>query len=264
MELKKFSKQNSFIPDSWESLKAFTNARIALGRTGVATPLKEVLDFRMCHAHARDAVYSILKVDELTASLQQFQMSILTVNSKANDRTAYLQRPDLGRKLNDASANNLKNVREDSFGETSHSADVAIIIGDGLSATAINEHAVHVVKKLIPLLKQSVLTIAPLVIAEQARVAIADEIGSLLQARLSLILIGERPGLSSPDSMGAYITYQPSPGKTDESRNCISNIRPEGLGYDLAAAKITNLIKASLQLKLSGIQLKDEEQNLLQ
>ena len=243
MELQKFAKQNSFIPDTWESLKAFTNARIALGRTGVATPLKEVLDFRMCHAHARDAVYSILKVDELAASLQQFQMPIITVNSKANDRTAYLQRPDLGRKLSDASANNLKN-------ESSHSADVAIIIGDGLSATAINEHAVHVVKKLIPLLKQSVLTIAPLVIAEQARVAIADEIGSILQARLSLILIGERPGLSSPDSMGAYITFQPSPGKTDESRNCISNIRPEGLGYDLAAEKIDKLIKASLQLKL--------------
>ena len=256
MELQKFSKQNSFIPDAWESLKAFTNARIALGRTGVATPLKEVLDFRLCHAHARDAVYSVLKVDELTASLQQFQMSIITVNSKANDRTAYLQRPDLGRKLNNASASNLKN-------ETSHSADVAIIIGDGLSATAINEHAVHVVKKLIPLLKQSVLTIAPLVIAEQARVAIADEIGSILQARLSLILIGERPGLSSPDSMGAYITYQPSPGKTDESRNCISNIRPEGLGYDLAAAKIAKLIKESLRLKLSGISLKDEEPNLL-
>jgi ethanolamine ammonia-lyase small subunit len=257
MELQKFSNQNSFIPDTWESLKAFTNARIALGRTGIATPLKEVLDFRMCHAHARDAVYSILKVDELIGSLQQFQMPIVFASSKANDRATYLQRPDLGRKLSDASATDLKN-------ETSYPADVAIVIGDGLSATAINEHAVHVVKKLIPLLKQSVLTIAPLVIVEQARVAIADEVGSILQAKLSLILIGERPGLSSPDSMGAYITYQPSPGKTDESRNCISNIRPEGLGYDLAAKKIAKLIKASLQLRLSGIKLKDEEQNLLQ
>ena len=257
MKLQKISKQNSFIPDAWGSLKAFTNARIALGRTGVATPLKEVLDFRMSHAHARDAVYSILNMGELTNSLQQFQIPIITVNSKANDRAVYLQRPDLGRKLDSVSADNLKN-------ETSHSADVAIIIADGLSATAINEHAVHVVKKLIPLLKQSVLTLAPLVIAKQARVAIADEIGSILQAKLSLILIGERPGLSSPDSMGAYITYQPMPGKTDESRNCISNIRPEGLGYDLAAEKIAKLIKASLQLKLSGILLKDEEQNLLQ
>jgi len=254
--MKKFLKQNSFIPDAWESLKAFTNARIALGRTGVATPLKEILDFRMCHAHARDAVYSVLNIDGLTAALQPFQIPIITVNSKANERAVYLQRPDLGRKLNDASATNLKN-------ETSHSADVAIIIADGLSATAINEHAVHVVKKLVPLLKQSVLTITPLVIAEQARVAIADEIGAILQAKLSVILIGERPGLSSPDSMGAYITYQPVPGKTDESRNCISNIRPEGLEYGLAAAKIAKLIKTSLQLKLSGISLKDEEQGLL-
>jgi len=257
MELQKFANQKSFIPDTWESLKAFTNARIALGRTGIATPLKEVLDFRLCHAHARDAVYSILKVDELIGSLQQFQMPIVFARSKANDRATYLQRPDLGRKLSDASVTDLKN-------ETSYPADIAIVIADGLSATAINEHAVHVVKKLIPLLKQSVLTIAPLVIAEQARVAIADEVGSILQAKLSLILIGERPGLSSPDSMGAYITYQPSPGKTDESRNCISNIRPEGLGYGLAAEKIAKLIKASLQLKLSGIMLKDEEQNLLQ
>lgn len=256
MELQKFSKQNSFIPDTWESLKAFTNARIALGRTGIATPLKEILDFRMCHAHARDAVYSILNVDELMESLQLFQMPIVPVKSKATDRTIYLQRPDLGRKLNDASANNLRN-------ETSHSADVAIVIADGLSATAINEHALPVIRKLIPLLKQSVLTLTPLVIAEQARVAIADEIGSILQAKLSLILIGERPGLSSPDSMGAYMTYQPMPGKTDEARNCISNIRPEGLGYELAAEKIAKLIRASLQLKLSGISLK-EEQNLLQ
>jgi len=255
MDLQKISRQNSFIPDSWEGLKAFTNARIALGRTGVATPLKEVLDFRMCHAHARDAVYSVLKAEELEETLQQFQIQVIMVNSNANNRAVYLQRPDYGRKLNEASAKNLKN-------ESSYSADVVIIIADGLSATAINEHAVHVVKKLIPFLKQSVLTIAPIVIAKQARVAIADEIGSILNAKLSLILIGERPGLSSPDSMGAYITYQPSPGKTDESRNCISNIRPEGLSYDLAAEKIAKLINASLQLKLSGISLKDDLRQL--
>ena len=251
MEIQKFSTQKSFIPDTWESLKAFTNARIALGRAGVATPIKEVLSFKMCHAHARDAVYSILNVDKLVESLQQFQIPVIIANSKANNRAVYLQRPDLGRRLNDASVNNLRN-------ESSHSADVAIIIADGLSATAVNEHATHVVKKLIPFLKQSVLTIAPIVIAQQARVAIADEIGSLLNAKLSVILIGERPGLSSPDSMGAYITYQPSPGKTDESRNCVSNIRPEGLSYELAAEKIAKLIKASLQLRLSGIALKDD------
>ena len=135
-ELQKNSKQNSFIPDAWESLKTFTNARIALGRTGVATPLKEVLDFKMCHAHARDAVYSVLEIDELEDSIQQFQMSVIIVTSKAGDRTVYLQRPDFGRNLDEVSANNLKN-------ESSYSADVAIIIADGLSATAINKHAVH-------------------------------------------------------------------------------------------------------------------------
>jgi len=257
MEVQKILKQNGFIPDSWGKLKAFTNARIALGRTGIAAPLKEVLDFRLCHAHARDAVYSALKVDELEGSLQQFQIPVIIVNSNAKDRAVYLQRPDHGRKLNDASAKNLKN-------ESNYSTDIAIVIADGLSATAINEHAVHVVKKLIPFLKQSVLTIAPIVIAKQARVAIADEIGSILNAKLSVILIGERPGLSSPDSMGAYITYQPSPGKTDESRNCVSNIRPEGLTYDAAAEKIAKLINASLQLKLSGILLKDDLQQLHQ
>jgi len=254
-ELQKSSKQNSFIPDSWESLKVFTKARIALGRTGVATPLKEVLDFKMCHAHARDAVYSVLEIGELEEALGQFQLPIIIATSKAGDRTIYLQRPDLGRKLDDVSANNLKN-------ESSYSVDVAIIIADGLSATAINKHVVQLLKKLIPYLKQSILTIAPIVIALQGRVAIADEIGSLLNAKLSLILIGERPGLSSPDSMGAYITYSPFPGTTDESRNCVSNIRPEGLSYDLAAEKVATLIKASLQLKLSGILLKDDNLQL--
>ena len=255
MEVEKRSIQNSFIPDAWSSLKTFTNARIALGRTGVATPLKEVLDFKMCHARARDAVYSALAVEELERSLELFQMPVMLVKSKAGDRAVYLQRPDLGRTLHESSVTHLKN-------ETSHSTDVAIIIADGLSAIAINEHALPVIKKLIPLLKQAVLTIAPLVIAEHARVAIADEIGSILQAKLSLILIGERPGLSSPDSMGAYITFDPKPGTTDEARNCISNIRPEGLSYDLAAEKIAKLIKASLQLKLSGVALKDDERLL--
>ena len=256
-DLEKSSAQNCFIPDSWESLKAFTKARIALGRTGVAPPLKELLDFRLCHAHARDAVYSVLELDKLEEGLQQFQSSVIIVASQAADRSVYLQRPDYGRKLDKPSSSNLKN-------ESSYSVDVSITIADGMCATAINKHAVPVLKKVIPLLKQSVLTIAPLVIAQQARVAIADEIGSLLNAKLSLILIGERPGLSSPDSMGAYITYNPSAGTTDESRNCVSNIRPEGLNYALAAEKIIKLIKASLQLKLSGIMLKDEDQNFLQ
>jgi len=254
-DLERYSKQNNFIPDAWESLKVFTKARIALGRTGVATPLKEVLNFRMCHAHARDAVYSVLELNELEEGLQPFHSSVVIVASQAGDRSVYLQRPDYGRNLDKSSANNLRN-------ESSYSVDVSITIADGLSATAINKHAVPVLKKLIPFLKQSVLTIGPIVIAQQARVAIADEIGSLLNAKLSLILIGERPGLSSPDSMGAYITYSPFPGTTDESRNCVSNIRPEGLSYDRATEKIATLIKASLQLKLSGILLKDDNLQL--
>lgn len=255
MNIEKKITSNFISPDPWSGLKAFTNARIALGSTGVAAPLKEILDFRLCHAHARDAVYSVLKIDELTQSLQQFQLPVIHVYSLARDRTDYLQRPDHGRKLNNGSVNKIESE--------SSSADVAIIIADGLSAIAINEHAVPVLSKLIPLIRRSGFTIAPLVIAEQSRVAIADEIGSLLNAKLSLILIGERPGLSSPDSMGAYITYRPSPGLTDESRNCVSNIRPEGLSYDLAAEKLTKLIQASLQLKLSGILLKEDMLQLL-
>lgn len=253
MSIEKKITSNFISPDPWRGLKAFTNARIALGSTGVAAPLKEVLDFRLCHAHARDAVYSVLKTDELTSSLQQFQLPVISVNSLAKDRTVYLQRPDHGRKLNNGSIGKIENE--------SSSADVAIIIADGLSATAINEHAVPVLNKLIPLIRRSGFAIAPIVIASQARVALADEIGSLLNAKLSLILIGERPGLSSPDSMGAYITYRPSPGLTDESRNCVSNIRPEGLTYELAAEKLARLIQASLQLKISGILLKE---NMLQ
>jgi len=257
MEVQKILKKDSFIPDSWGKLKAFTNARIALGRTGVTTPLKEVLDFKLCHAHARDAVFSLLNIDELVTSLQQFQLPVIIVNSKAKDRIVYLQRPDHGRKPDDESRDKLKNEKENGF-------NVVIVIADGLSATAINKHAVPVLERLISLLKRSGLSIAPLIVAQQARVAIADEIGSILNSTLSLILIGERPGLSSPDSLGAYITYQPLPGLTDESRNCVSNIRPEGLTYDAAAEKIAKLINASLQLKLSGILLKDDLQQLHQ
>ena len=237
--------------DPWDGLKKFTSARIAIGRTGVAAPLKEVLDFRLCHAHARDAVYSVLKIDELVKSLQQFKLPVITVSSEAKDRAVYLQRPDYGRRLNEVSWDKLReyNIKI---------PDVAIIIADGLSATAINEHSVPLLEKLISLLKRTGTIIAPLIIAQQARVALADEIGFLLNAKLSLILIGERPGLSSPDSMGAYITYQPSPGLTDESRSCISNIRPEGLTYNLAAEKLALLINASMQLKLSGILLKED------
>jgi ethanolamine ammonia-lyase small subunit len=240
--------------DEWSALKKFTSARIALGRTGTSIPLKEILNFRLAHAHARDAVYSELKKNILIEELQKLQLLFYVLHSKANNRLEYLQRPDLGRQLNDESIQQLK--------EGKKQYDIALIIADGLSATAINHHAIHVLKELFPLIQQSKFSIAPVIITEQSRVAIGDEIGSLLKATITILFIGERPGLSSPDSMGIYITYQPTIGLTDEKRNCISNIRREGLQYNEAAKKIMYLVNESLRLKLSGVELK-ENYNLL-
>ncbi|MFP5041013.1 ethanolamine ammonia-lyase subunit EutC [Parasediminibacterium sp. JCM 36343] len=237
--------------DPWTKLQSFTQARIALGRAGVSIPLQENLQFRLAHAHARDAVYSGLALDNLATSLQALRLPVLQLHCQCANRQVYLQGPDLGRRLNAASNELLKQL-------SPTNPDIAIVLADGLSATAINENALPLLQILIPVLKSQYFSVAPICIVEQARVAIADEIGSLLQAKLSIIFIGERPGLSSPNSMGAYITYNPSVGLTDESRNCISNIRPEGLPYQFAAEKILYLIKQSLRLKLSGVGLKDE------
>jgi ethanolamine ammonia-lyase small subunit len=170
-----------------------------------------------------------------------------------NDRRQYLQRPDLGRKLNDVSVNSLHN---------SIAADVAIIIVDGLSATAVNENTIGLLQVLIPQLQAANFKLAPITLVEQGRVAIGDDIGSGLNAKLSLVLIGERPGLSAADSVGAYLTYNPKPGLTDESRNCISNIRPKGLSYKKAAKKIFYLISEAFARKLSGVDLKDNAGSL--
>ncbi len=251
--MKKFQhieKQNPVEPDIWQPLKSYTAARIALGRTGVAIPLKEVLEFKLAHAHARDAVYSELNEMDLTAALESFELPIYALHSKANNRHEYLQRPDFGRQLNDISTKKLQEANVPA-------SEVALIIADGLSATAINNHAVPLLSILIPLLQQSNFTLAPLSIVHQGRVAIGDEIGFLLHTKFSVVLIGERPGLSSPDSMGAYLTYNPIMGLTDESRNCVSNIRVEGLDYQAAAEKIFYLISESFRLHYSGVALKD-------
>jgi ethanolamine ammonia-lyase small subunit len=237
--------------DIWHPLKAFTAARIALGRTGTAIPLKEVLQFRLAFAYAKDAVYSELNLAHLIAQLQAFDLPIYTLQSQAINRAEYLQRPDFGRLLHNDSIDVLKKHKP----ETKY--DVAIIIADGLSATAINNHSFPVIELLINELQRLNYTIAPLTIVQQGRVAIGDETGYYLNARMSVVLIGERPGLTSPDSMGAYLTFNPKQGLTDESRNCVSNIRPEGLIYPLAAQKIVYLIQESLRLQLSGVQLKD-------
>lgn len=250
--LRSYKKEDLIQPDAWQSLKAFTSARIALGRTGESVPLKESLNFKLAHAHARDAVYSALKINVLTDALQKFNLPIVHLHSAVSSRQEYLQRPDNGRKLNGASVEKLAQF------PTPEKPDVSIIIADGLSAQAIHDHVVSLLDLLVPALHSSKLTLAPVCIAEQARVAISDEIGSLLQARLAIIFIGERPGLSSPNSLGAYLTYQPRVGLTDESRNCVSNIRPEGLSYTAASVKIFYLITEALKRKLSGVDLKEE------
>jgi ethanolamine ammonia-lyase small subunit len=243
------------VTDPWAGLKKFTAARIALGRTGTAEPLQAMLQFRLAHAHARDAVYATLEQQALLDALQQLQQPCFVLHSEAANRHEYLQYPHRGRQLNASSVEQLK-----AFNSTGY--DVCIAMADGLSATAINTHAIPVLKKLLPLIDKAGLSLAPVCLAEQGRVAIGDEIGWLLKAKLVVILIGERPGLSSPDSLGAYLTFRPQPGLTDESRNCISNIRPEGLHYDIAAEKLFFLIRESLRLQISGVGLKDDHRQI--
>jgi len=236
-------------PDSWESLKAFTAARIALGRVGDSIPLSESLAFKLAHAHARDAVYSMLDHERLIMGLQHLDLPVIQVKSRAETREQYLQRPDLGRLPDDSSAQLLKAQSAD--------CDVSIILADGLSANAINKNGIPLIGALLPLLKGMGYRLAPVCLAEQARVALSDHISNALQAKLCVMLIGERPGLSSADSIGAYLTYQPRPGLTDESRNCVSNIRPGGLSFELAARKIFYLTQEAFRRKLSGVSLKD-------
>jgi len=238
-------------PDPWANLRAYTAARIALGRTGSSVPLRESLAFRLAHAHARDAVYSVLDTERLAAELTALGLPVCQVRSQAPDRQHYLQRPDWGRKLTKESAAYLREYAP-------VATDVALILADGLSATATNRHVLPLLRLLVPQLQRAGFRLAPIALAEQARVALSDEIGAALHARLALILIGERPGLSAPDSLGAYLTYHPRPGLTDEARNCVSNIRPEGLPYPAAAEKLFYLVQESLRRQLSGVQLKDE------
>ena len=238
-------------PDPWESLRAFTAARIALGRSGTSVPLREALAFRLAHAHARDAVYSALAMPRLLADLATFGLPVCLVHSQAPTRPEYLQRPDWGRQLDDASRTTLADC-------AAAGCDLAVVVADGLSAQAINDHALPLLRLLLPQLKQAGCRLGPIAVAEQARVALGDEIGQLLRARLVLVLIGERPGLSSPNSLGAYFTYAPRSGLTDEARNCVSNIRPEGLDYAPAAAKLFFLLREAQRRQLSGVALKDQ------
>mgnify|MGYP001791044948 CR=1 FL=1 len=231
----------------WGQLKSFTVARVALGRVGGSLTTEQLLQFRKDHALARDAVWADLDIERMVTTLDTLTSDVIVVSSQATDRQAYIKRPDLGRKLDDTSEKELKG-RQGDF-------ELSICIADGLSALAIENHAAPFLTCLLPLIKP--FRLAPPTLIQQGRVAISDQIGQLLGTTLSLILIGERPGLSSPDSMGVYMTYHPQTGNTDEKRNCISNIRKEGLSYEFAAQKLAFLISESLRRKLSGVELKD-------
>ncbi len=242
---------NSILPDEWEQLKAFTQARIALGRTGVSVPLRESLAFKLAHAHAKDAVYSSLNTPFFIEKFQENSLPFLLLHSKASDRDEYLKRPDLGRSLRADSRSALEAL-------ASNSSDLVIIIADGLSASAVNTQAWPLVASFQEQARARGYTFAPLMLAQQARVALSDEIGTLLRARMVVQLIGERPGLSASDSMGIYLTYAPKPGLTDERRNCISNIRPQGLSVARAIDQLLALVDQAFRLEISGISLKDD------
>jgi ethanolamine ammonia-lyase small subunit len=238
------------IEDSWLGWRAHTAARIALGRAGSGLPTREVLGFGWAHAMARDAIHTPLDVATLTRDLHGDGWDTFAVQSQAQDRTTFLRRPDLGRRLCPEAATQLR-------AQKAPHPDISITIGDGLSSLAVQTHALPLLKALRKTLAGS-FTFAPVVIATQARVALADEIGEIQGVRLAIILIGERPGLSSPDSLGIYLTHGPRIGRHDAERNCISNVRPEGLGYEQAAFKLAWLIRQALRLGLSGVALKDE------
>ena len=270
--------------DPWEKLKQYTDSRIALGRVGCSVPTKPLLKFQLDHAEAKDAVLQDLDVDALIVKLaehcqssiievdlktltenvssstncQDGQMSdgleVLRVTSQAQDKAEYLKRPDWGRVLNVKDAEQLA-----VFGKNT-SYDVAIVMGDGLSARAIAENAPKLVAELIPLFKDKGWTIAPLVIATGSRVALGDEVAERLHAKMLVMLIGERPGLSSPDSLGIYYTWEARSSSHDAMRNCISNVRSAGLPTRVAASRLLALMEKSYELKLSGVELKDEQE----
>jgi len=248
------SKDNSpeNVTDNWRDLSQFTPARIALGRAGMSLPTRATLEFQLAHALARDAVNVRLDFCQLEERLMSLGFPTLTLTTQAENQAMYLQRPDLGRLLSDSALARLRQV-------TQAQADAVVVVADGLSSAAIEHHAEPFLRLLIPELKVLGYQLSPLCLVKHGRVAMGDAIAEHYAARLCIVLIGERPGLSSPDSMGIYFTYQAKSGiSTDANRNCISNIHNNGLRYGIALKKLLFLIKESEKLQLSGVQLKDE------
>ncbi len=237
-------------------LRRLTPARIALGRTGTSMPTGAQLDFQYAHAEARDAVHLPFDPAGLSQQLAERGRDSLLLHSAAIDRHSYLQRPDLGRKLSDESAQTL---REHACANPG-GVDLAVVVADGLSALAVHRHTLPFLARMEEQTRAEGWSLSPVVLVKQGRVAVADEIGELLGAKMVVILIGERPGLSSPDSLGLYFTYNPKVGLTDAYRNCISNVRQEGLSYGMAAHRLLYLMREACRRQLSGVNLKDEAQ----
>jgi ethanolamine ammonia-lyase small subunit len=240
------------LPDPWASLRALTPARIALGRAGTSLPTAAQLDFQLAHARARDAVHHPTDLDGIVTGLQATGLRAIRVASQAPDRDTYLKRPDLGRRLLPADGERLGAIAGDG------AADLALVIADGLSGLAVERHAVPLADAVAGWVRQMNWSLAPVAVVTNGRVAVGDEIGQRLGARLVAVLIGERPGLSSPDSLGVYLTWDPRPGRTDAERNCISNIRPEGLAPARAAEKLCWLMTEATRRRLTGVALKEE------
>ena len=238
--------------EAWRRLSELTPARIALGRTGAGLPTSEAMKFALAHAQARDAVHTPLDPAQIGAGLDGLSLEYLTVSSSAVSRHSYLLRPDLGRRLDAVSRNALAARR------TTGGVDIALVVADGLSARAAHTHAIAMTTALLPYLHKSAWSVGPVAVVTQGRVAIGDEIGALLGARLALVMIGERPGLSSPDSLGLYLTFAPEPGRTDGERNCLSNIHGAGMCVEDAAFKAAWLMREAFSRRLTGVSLKDE------
>ncbi|WP_110948440.1 ethanolamine ammonia-lyase subunit EutC [Pseudomonas bohemica] len=240
--------------DAWRQLRSLTSARIALGHAGTSLPTAAQLDFQFAHAQARDAVHLPFDHGALSEQLNARQRETLKVHSSAPDRNVYLQRPDLGRRLSQDSVAQLRDYVE----AHPEGFDLALVVADGLSSLAVQRHSPAMLERIDQLAAAEGWNLAPVVLVEQGRVAVADEVAELLKARMVVILIGERPGLSSPDSLGLYFTFAPRVGLNDASRNCISNVRLEGMSYAMAAHKLLYLMREAWRRQLSGVSLKDE------
>jgi ethanolamine ammonia-lyase small subunit len=238
-------------PRPLEALRELTPARVGLGRSGASLPTDALLAFTLDHARARDAVHTAFDAPQLVSGLTVLGLRVIEVSSQTGNRRDYLRRPDLGRTL-DADSRRALQQQGGSAGE------IVIVIGDGLSPAAVNAHAIELVRHLAPRLTEAGIQVGDVVVASGARVALGDEIGAALGARMVVMLIGERPGLSAPDSLGAYITFAPRVGLTDEKRNCVSNIHGAGLSYEEAAFKIAWLVREGVARQTTGVALKDE------